>query len=88
MHGAELSRRRLLQVSTALGITSVLPGAAGASEGDVSSPDLEKFVQPVALPEVREPDGKRTGAGYHHVRIQEFERKVQLSSRVRSEFLQ
>lgn len=74
-------------MSTALGITSVPPGAAGASEGDVSSPDLEKFVQPVPLPDVRESDGKRTGANYHRVRIQEFERKVQLSSRVRSDFL-
>ncbi len=37
-----------------------------------SSPDLEKYVQPLPIPEVREPDGKRRGADYYDVPITEF----------------
>ena len=74
MRQSGLSRRRLLQTSVALGLTGVLPwsGSAAAAE----TPDLEKFVQPLPIPNVREPDGKRDGADYYEIPIREFERQV------------
>ncbi|WP_225336500.1 multicopper oxidase family protein [Halomicrobium urmianum] len=69
----DLSRRRLLRTGAALGLAGFVPQAAGAS---TSSPDLEKFVQPMPVPEVREPDGRREGADYYDVAIEEFEQQV------------
>ena len=54
---SNLSRRRVLQASTALGITGILPFNTGTARAE-SSPNLEKFVQPLPIPDVREPDGK------------------------------
>jgi len=72
MTGPELSRRRLLQASAALGIAGTIPSGVAAE----SSPHLEKFVQPMPIPEVLEPDGRRRGADYYEVSMEEFERKV------------
>lgn len=69
---SKLTRRRLLQACAALGVTSAVPGYATAESG----PDLEKFVQPLPVPSVREPDGKRKGADYYEIPLREFERKV------------
>ena len=66
-----LSRRRVLQVGTALGITGVLPFNTGTALAQ-SSPDLEKFVQPLPIPDVRKPDGKRDGADYYDVSVTQF----------------
>ncbi|XVH33067.1 multicopper oxidase domain-containing protein (plasmid) [Haloferacaceae archaeon DSL9] len=41
-----------------------------------SSPDLEKYAQPVPIPEVKEPDGKRRGADYYEVPITEFTQRL------------
>lgn len=69
-----LSRRRLLQAYATLGITGAISlDTAAASE---STPNLDKFVQPLPIPTVREPDGKRDGADYHEISIREFEQKV------------
>ena len=74
MTETRLSRRQLLQASAALGITGAVPsGHAAATE---STPDLEKFVQPLPIPTVREPDGDRDGADYYEISIQEFEQQV------------
>ncbi|WP_247003187.1 multicopper oxidase family protein [Halosolutus gelatinilyticus] len=70
----ELLRRRFLQTGVALGAAGALPWkTVAASE---SSPDLEKFVQPLPIPAVRKPDGRKRGADYYEISIREFERKV------------
>jgi FtsP/CotA-like multicopper oxidase with cupredoxin domain len=69
---SKLTRRRLLQACAALGAASAVPGYATAE----SEPDLEKFVQPLPIPSVREPDGKRKGADYHEISLREFEQQV------------
>jgi len=71
MH-SKLTRRRLLQSCAALGVASAVPGYATAE----SEPDLEKFVQPLPVPSVREPDGKREGADYYEIPLREFEQNV------------
>ena len=69
----KLNRRRLLQAGAALGVAGAVPLAtAGAAQ----SPDLEKFVTELPIPEVREPDGKRQGADYHKVELGEVEKRV------------
>jgi FtsP/CotA-like multicopper oxidase with cupredoxin domain len=68
-----LSRRRLLRAGAALGLAGALPGTAAATG---SSPDLEKFVQPLPVPSVREPDGRRDGADYHEVQIEEVQQEA------------
>ncbi len=68
-----LSRRQLLQTGAALGVVGLVPRAVEAAE---SSPDLEKFVQPLPIPDVRQPDGQREGADYYEVSIEEFEQQV------------
>ncbi|WP_242695533.1 multicopper oxidase family protein [Halomontanus rarus] len=39
--------------------------------GEESSPDLEKYVQSLPIPEEREPDSRRWGVEHHEVEIQE-----------------
>jgi len=69
-----VSRRRLLQASAALGLTGVVPQGGVASAA--SPPGLEKFVQPLPIPTVRDPDGRRDGADYYEIQMREFEQKV------------
>lgn len=68
------SRRRLLKAGTGIGLIGALPQTS-ASEGGHSSPDLEKFVQPLPVPEERTPDGKRDGAEYHHVEVTQSQQR-------------
>lgn len=72
---SKLSRRRVLHASTALGITGVLPFNTGTAFAQ-SSPDLEKFVQPLPIPDVREPDGTHNGVDYYEIPLQEFTQKL------------
>jgi spore coat protein A len=77
----DLSRRLLLRASATLGIAGSIPGSALAedhhSDGTHSddevgvSPHLEKYVQPLPIPEARTPDGKRKGADYHEIQVTE-----------------
>ena len=72
---SKLSRRRVLQASTALGITGILPFNTGTALAE-SSPNLEKFVQPLPIPDVREPDGKHNGVDYYEIPLQQFTQKL------------
>ena len=66
----EISIRKLLKASAAVGIAGVVPQSAGKAAAQ-PSPDLERYIQPLPIPEVRNPDGKRKGAEYHDVSITE-----------------
>jgi len=69
-----LNRRRFMKVGTALGMAGALPvNSVAASE---STPELEKFVQPMPIPEVREPDGWWRGGDYYEISMEEVEKKV------------
>lgn len=68
---SKISRRRLLKAGTALGIAGSIPHSIGKTTAQ-SSPALEKYVQPLPIPAVRDPDGKRKGAEYHEVSVTEF----------------
>ena len=72
---SKLTRRRLLELGAALGVTGALPHSEGTVAAQ-SSPDLEKYVQPLPIPEVREPDGTREGVDYYEMPIREFSRQL------------
>ncbi|SIR87564.1 spore coat protein A [Haladaptatus litoreus] len=67
----EITRRRLLKASTALGIAGSIPQGIETAVAQ-TSPSLEKYVQPLPIPTVRKPEGKRRGADYHKVSVTEF----------------
>lgn len=67
----KFSRRKLLKAGAAVGIAGAIPQSAGKAAAQ-PSPDLERYVQPLPIPEVRNSDGKRKGAEYHDVSITEF----------------
>ncbi|MDG5777719.1 hypothetical protein QA599_14785 [Haloarculaceae archaeon H-GB1-1] len=71
----DFSRRRVLQAGLALGALGTLPRLTEASE-EHSSPELGTFVQPLPIPEVREPDGKQKGAPYHEIPMREFSQQL------------
>ncbi|MFC3960190.1 multicopper oxidase family protein [Halovivax cerinus] len=72
-----LTRRRLLQATGAVGAASLVSTNVTAMEmegptyGEHSSPDLDKYVHELPVPEVRDPDGKRFGVDYHEVTVEE-----------------
>ncbi|WP_254762558.1 multicopper oxidase family protein [Natrinema marinum] len=69
-----LDRRRFMKAGTALGMAGVLPwNTVAASE---STPELEKFVQPMPIPDVLEPDGWWRGGDYYEIPMEEVEKKV------------
>lgn len=70
-----LSRRQVLRAGAALGIAGTLPVRTGAAVVE-SSPDLEKFVQPLPIPDVRDPDGRRKGADYYEIPVTEFSTRL------------
>ena len=70
-----ISGRRLLRAGTAVGIASTVPDSIGVALAE-SPPNLERYVQPVPIPEVRDPDGSRNGADYYDVPAVEFETKL------------
>lgn len=67
----KLSRRRLLQAGVSLGIAGAIPQTSSRVAAQ-SSPSLEKYVQPLPIPDVREPDGKRKGADTYQIPLMEF----------------
>ncbi|WP_079977482.1 multicopper oxidase domain-containing protein [Halococcus sediminicola] len=69
-----LSRRRLLRTGAAVGIAGTLPqiSVRAAAQSVPASPDLDKFVQPLSIPEIREPDGTRNGADAYRISREEF----------------
>lgn len=67
-----LSRRRLLQTGAALGVAGVIPLNSTKTAAQSSSPSLDKYVQPLPIPEVREPDGNRDGGHSHRIPVMEF----------------
>ncbi|MFD1513720.1 multicopper oxidase family protein [Halomarina rubra] len=69
-----LNRRQFMKAGTALGVGGVLTwGVTTAAE---SSPDLEKFVQPLPIPSVREADGRMRGKDYYEIPMEQVERTV------------
>ncbi|AGB15804.1 putative multicopper oxidase [Halovivax ruber XH-70] len=78
----DLSRRRLLKAGAALGLVGSVPASSTAMEGDdegpsyFTSPDVvheNKYVQPLPIPDEREPDGTRKGKEYHELEMLEAE---------------
>jgi FtsP/CotA-like multicopper oxidase with cupredoxin domain len=67
----QLSRRRLLQAGVSLGIAGAVTQTSRRVAAQVS-PTLEKYVQPLPIPDVREPDGKHRGADSYEIPITEF----------------
>ena len=71
----DVSRRSLLRLGASLGIASALPTGAVAQEdhsgGHPESPDLEKYVQPLPIPERREADDRYRGAELHDIELEE-----------------
>lgn len=75
----KLSRRKLLAASSAgasLGLLGVSTSAIGGAAAQSSELDLEKWVQELPVPDVREPDGQHEGAEYHEVTLSEFEQQL------------
>ena len=66
-----LSRRRLLQAGTSLGIAGAVTQTSSRAAAQ-TSPTLEKYIQPLPIPDVREPDGKHRGADSYEIPITEF----------------
>ena len=68
------SRRRFLQTGAALGIAGTLPQTT--TNVSAASPALDKFVQPLPIPSVREPDGQRDGADAYEISVTEFTQQL------------
>lgn len=71
----EFSRRQALKAGAAIGLIGALPQSALSSSA-TSSPDLEKYVQPLPVPETLEPDEVRDGRDYYELSITEFTQKL------------
>lgn len=70
------TRRRVLKTTgAAVGIAGVLPASTESAVAQ-SSPELDKYVQPLPIPEVREPDGTREGADYYEIPVVECSEKL------------
>ncbi|MFC4542987.1 multicopper oxidase family protein [Halosolutus amylolyticus] len=76
----DVSRRRLLRAGAAIGLAGVASSSATADEGhddmgpsyeEHSSPELEKYAHELSIPEERTADGKRRGADYHEIPVEE-----------------
>ncbi|MFB9808671.1 hypothetical protein ACFFQF_27575 [Haladaptatus pallidirubidus] len=61
----------MLQTGLTFGVASAIPQTTSGTAAQ-SSPNLEKYVQPLPIPEVRDPDGKRRGADTYEIPITEF----------------
>ena len=69
-----LNRRQFVKAGATLGIAGGVAWSFAATAR--SSPDLEKFVQPLPIPKVREPDGRWRGKDYYNIPMKEVEKKV------------
>ncbi|MWG35650.1 multicopper oxidase family protein [Halomarina oriensis] len=74
MTDSGLNRRQFVKLGAGLGIAGALPWAIATASKP--SPELEKFVQPMPIPEVRAPDGKYRGKDYYEIPMLEVEKQV------------
>ncbi|GAB7017356.1 multicopper oxidase domain-containing protein [Halostagnicola bangensis] len=72
---SKLTRRHVLQTGAALGISGVISQGSPVA-ATTASPSLEKFVQPLPIPEQREPDEERDGIDHYEIPITEFTQKL------------
>jgi len=69
------TRRTVLKAAgTALAVTGALSRATGAVA--TSSVSLEKYVRPLPIPEVREPDGTGEGPDFYDIPVREFSKRL------------
>jgi len=64
------TRRTLLKAGAAMGVMSTVPFGARTAVAQ-PSPSLERYVTTLPVPAVRAPDGKRQGADYHAIPMQQ-----------------
>ena len=70
-----INRRNLLKATGAtIGLAGGLPISTGRVVAGASN--LAKYVQPLPIPEVREPDGTREGTDYYEIPIEEFSKRL------------
>ena len=67
-----LTRRRVLQAGAALGAAGVIPITSDMATAQSSSPALEKYVQPLPIPDVRTPDESKNGVDSYQIPVTEF----------------
>lgn len=71
----DIGRRSVLKASgTALGLVGASP--IHTERAVAESPDLAKYVQPLPIPDVREPNGTREGADYYEIPVREFSERL------------
>jgi spore coat protein A len=69
------TRRTVLKAGGALGVEAMLPmGAQRASAA--SSPTLEKYVDPLPIPAVRDSDGTIDDSDYYEIPLEQFSQKL------------
>ncbi len=68
------TRRAVLKAGGALGVASMLP--MGARRAAASSPTLAKYVDPLPIPAVRDPDGTGDGGDYYEIPLEQFSQKL------------
>jgi spore coat protein A len=73
--GRRTTRRAVLKAGGALGVASMLSVGAQRVRA-AGSPSLEKYADPLPIPEVREPDGTMQGADYYHITLEQFTQKL------------
>ena len=66
------TRRRVLQAGAALGAAGVIPITSGTAAAQSSSPALEKYVQPLPIPDVRAPDENKNSIDSYQISLTEF----------------
>ncbi|MFB6154899.1 MAG: multicopper oxidase family protein [Haloferacaceae archaeon] len=69
------SRRDVLRAGAALGTAAVVPFSTGSAVAQ-PSPDLAKYETTMPVPNVREPDGKRQGADYYEIPMEQNTQKL------------
>ncbi|WP_372909820.1 multicopper oxidase family protein [Salinigranum sp.] len=69
------TRRAVLKAAGALGVASTLPMGAQRVAA-ASSPSLEKYVDSLPIPAVREPDGTIDGSDYYEIPLEQFSQKL------------
>ncbi|RBI60776.1 laccase [halophilic archaeon] len=67
----KITRRRLLKASASLGIAGAIPQTSSRVAAQ-SSPSLEKYIQPLPIPEAREPDSEQHGVDSYQIPLTEF----------------
>ncbi|WP_332898131.1 multicopper oxidase family protein [Haladaptatus sp. CMSO5] len=70
------TRRTVLKAAgSALTLPALFAGTSAATTAG-TSPELEKYVQPLPIPTERTPDGRRNGAKYYEIPIVEFTERL------------